>query len=127
MTGGGVLIDSFAWLEILKGSDRGLSALYQVMRSERRCTSVLSLYKIRYRVEQIRDAKTTEKYLSTIETNTELLHVNDRIARAAGDLQLPGRTLSTVDRLLLATARIHNLKLITGDSHFSGLEDAIMV
>ena len=127
MTGGGVLIDSFAWLEILKGSDRGLSALYQVMRSERRCTSVLSLYKIRYRVEQIRDAKTTEKYLSTIETNTELLHVNDKIARTAGDLQLPGRMLSTVDRLLLATARIHNLKLLTGDSHFSGLEDAIMV
>jgi predicted nucleic acid-binding protein len=127
MTGPGLLIDSFAWLEILKGSDRGLSALCQVMKSERRCTSVLSLYKIRYRVEQIRDPKTTDKYLSTIETNTELLHVNDRIARVAGDLQLPGRMLSTVDRLLLATARIHNLKLLTGDAHFSGLEDAIMV
>jgi predicted nucleic acid-binding protein len=127
MTGPGLLIDSFAWLEILKGSDRGLSALYQVMKSERCCTSVLSLYKIRYRVEQIRDAKTTDKYLSTIETNTELLHVNDRIARVAGELQLPGRMLSTVDRLLLATARIHNLQLLTGDSHFRGLEDAIMV
>jgi predicted nucleic acid-binding protein len=127
MTGPGLLIDSFAWLEILKGSDRGLSALYQVMKSERCCTSVLSLYKIRYRVEQIRDAKTTDKYLSTIETNTELLHVNDRIARVAGELQLPGRMLSTVDRLLLATARIHNLQLLTGDSHFRGFEDAIMV
>jgi predicted nucleic acid-binding protein len=127
MTGPGVLIDSFAWLEILKGSERGLSALYQVMKSERRCTSVLSLYKIRYRVEQIRDAKTTERYLSTIESNTELLHVNDRIAREAGELQLPGHPLSTVDRLLLATARIHDLKLLTGDPHFSGLDDAIMV
>ena len=127
MTAPDVLIDSFAWLEILKGSERGLSAMYQVLKSERRCTSVLSLYKIRYRIEQIRDPKTTDRYLSTIETNTELLHVNDRIARVAGEMQLPGHPLTTVDRLLLATARTHDLKLLTGDPNFSGLDDAIMI
>ena len=127
MSAPGVLIDSFAWLEILKGSERGISALFQVMKNERRCTSVLSLYKIRYRIEEIRDPKTTDRYLSTIETNTELLHVNDRIAREAGEMRLPGHPLTTVDRLLLATARIHDLKLLTGDLHFNGLDDVIMI
>ena len=127
MSAPGVLIDSFAWLEILKGSERGISALFQVMKSERRCTSILSLYKIRYRIEQIRDPKTTDRYLSTIETNTELLHVNDTIAREAGEMHLPGHPLTTVDRLLLATARIHDLKLLTGNLHFYGLDDVIMI
>jgi len=33
--------------------------------------------------------------------------------------------MGAVDCLILATARIHNLKMLTGDKHFNGLEETI--
>jgi hypothetical protein len=29
--------------------------------------------------------------------------------------------------MILATARIHNLKVLTGDMHFKGLEETILI
>ena len=54
-----------------------------------------------------------------------------RIAVAAGRIKAgqkrAGSGMGAVDCLILATARIHHLKILTGDRHFTGLEETIDV
>jgi predicted nucleic acid-binding protein len=57
-----ILVDSFAWLELFQGSGKGKRFL-QILKENRGgiYTSVLNLYEIRYRVEELKDAKTADK------------------------------------------------------------------
>lgn len=121
-----LLVDSFAWLEILKGSERGKKALYMVNKSEKVFTSVLNLYELRYRIEQIRDKKTANEYIKTIKSYTKVIDIGEEIALKGSLIRLEHK-MSDVDSLILATARIHNLKILTGDKHFEGVNDVVNV
>jgi predicted nucleic acid-binding protein len=54
-----------------------------------------------------------------------------QIAIAAGTIRTgqkkKGNGMGAVDCMILATARIHNLKVLTGDMHFKGLEETILI
>lgn len=123
MVGKPILIDSFAWLEILKGTERGRHALEIINSREKRCTSVLNLYELRYRIEQLRDAPTTLEFLETIRVQCDVIPVDESIALIAGQVKMQFPSLGAVDCLLLATAKVHHLLLVTGDQHFRGMDD----
>jgi predicted nucleic acid-binding protein len=57
MNASNILVDSFAWLEVLNGSDRGKIAPAVMKESNKVFTSVLNIYEIKYGIEQngIRD------------------------------------------------------------------------
>jgi predicted nucleic acid-binding protein len=122
MEGNPILIDSFAWLEILKGTARGRHALEIIRSSEKRFTSVLNLYELRYRIEQLRDAGTAMEFLTAIQAQCGIVPVDETIALAAGEVKIRHSALGAVDCLLLATATVHHLHLVTGDHHFKGME-----
>ncbi len=121
-----ILVDSFAWLEILKGSDRGKNALDAIKRSNDVFTSVLNIYEIKYRIEQIRDEETADDYIKTLKSHTKVLNVDEEIATEGARVRLKHK-LGAVDSLLLATARVHGLKILTGDMHFEGMDEAVMI
>ncbi|MDY6964976.1 MAG: tetratricopeptide repeat protein [Halobacteriota archaeon] len=122
----GVLIDSFAWLEILKGSKRGKSALEIIDRSEKSFISVLNLYELRQLIEEIKDEKTAEEYIRTIKSHTRVLDIDEEIALKAAMIKSEHK-MSDIDALILATARVHNLKILTGDETFKGIDEAVLV
>ena len=69
--------------------------------------------------------------MATILTHAEVIPVDTQIAILAGSIKTGqkkmGSEMSAVDCLILATARIHNLKVLTGDKHFNGLEETILI
>lgn len=121
-----ILVDSFAWLEILAGSDRGRNALSVIKESGGIFTSVLNIYEIKYRIEQIRDEETADEYIKTVKTHTNVLNIDEEIALSGARIRLE-IGMSAVDSLILATARIHDLSVLTGDRHFAGLDEAVMI
>ncbi|MBN1762785.1 MAG: type II toxin-antitoxin system VapC family toxin [Methanomicrobia archaeon] len=121
-----ILVDSFAWLEILQGSERGRAALNLIRQSEKVFISVLNLYELRYRIEQLKDEQTANEFLKTIQVHAKTINVDDEIALQGAQLKLK-YGLGAIDSLLLATARVHNLKLLTGDKHFETMPDAILI
>lgn len=120
------LVDSFAWLEILQGSERGNTALSIMKRSEQIFTSVLNLYELRYRIEQLKDEQTAIEYIKTIQIHAKTINMDEEVALQGAQLKIE-YGLGAVDCLLLATARLYNLKLLTGDMHFAAVPDAIMI
>ncbi|ATZ60650.1 MAG: PIN domain-containing protein [Methanosarcinales archaeon Met12] len=74
-----ILIDSFAWLELFQGSVTGRKVLHILKENAGQIyTSVLNLYEIRYRVEEIRDAKTADEFVKTVENHAKSLDVPER-------------------------------------------------
>lgn len=126
MSIGPLLIDSFVWLEVLQGSDRGRSAIRQMKRSSELHTSVVNLYEVSYRIRQLRDDTVAEEVISNIVTNTLIHPVDQEIALAAAPLRIT-HGYGAVDALYHATAVIHGLTILTGDGHFRGIEGAILI
>jgi PIN domain nuclease of toxin-antitoxin system len=75
MSTSSILVDSFAWLDMLKGSERGKNALDVIKRSNDVFTSVLNIYEVKYRIEQIRDEETANDYIKTVKSHTKILNI----------------------------------------------------
>ena len=127
----GILIDTYAWIEIFRDSLWGRKALDCIEKSSSCFVSVLTLYELQYRLGDLYGEEKTEALLATITANAEVLPVDSRIAVAAGRIKAgqkrAGSGMGAVDCLILATARIHHLKILTGDRHFAGLLETIDV
>ncbi len=126
MNASNILVDSFAWLEILNGSERGEIALSVIKESNKVFTSVLNIYEIKYRIEQIRDEEIANDCITTIRSHTNVLNIDEEIALAGARIRLEHK-MGAVDSLILATAILHDLKVLTGDQHFEGMAEAVMI
>lgn len=127
----GLLIDTYAWMEIFSGSAWGERALALLENQSPQAISVLTLYELQYRLEHLYGEEKTASLLATVVANTEVLPVDSRIAVDAGKIKAgqkrAGSSMGAVDCLILATARAYRLKILTGDRHFAGFEETIDV
>ena len=123
---GSILIDSSAWLEIFKGTPDGKRALEIIEMSDDVFTSVLNLYELNKLIGDIEGEKGSEDYLNTIKTHTNVVGIDEKIALNAAVIRLEYQ-ISDIDALILATARVHNLKILTFNQSFNGIEEALMI
>ena len=121
-----ILVDSFAWLELFQGSVVGGKVLRILKENAGQIyTSVLNLYEIRYRVEEIRDAKTADEFVKTVENHAKSLDVTRKIAIEASRTKSKMKRMGAVDCVVLASARVHGLTVLTGDPHFDDVKGVI--
>lgn len=127
----GILIDTYAWMEIFSGSEWGGRALACLERYSPQVISVLTLYELQYRLSGLYGEEKTAALLATITAHAEVLPVDSQIAILAGSIKAgqkrAGSAMGAVDCLLLATARANRLKILTGDRHFAGFEETVKV
>ncbi|HOT03956.1 MAG TPA: PIN domain-containing protein [Methanolinea sp.] len=121
-----LLIDSFIWLEIVQGSEKGKQALEIMDGAEAIHTSVVNLYEVSYRLRTLRDEATAHDLITTISSHAIIHPVDREIALAAAPLRLL-HGYGAVDALYHATAEVHNLEMLTGDQHFRDIERAILI
>ena len=123
-----ILVDSFAWLELFQGSKKGEKVLRILKENIGQVyTSVLNLYEIKYRVVEIKDINTANEFIKTIESHTNILDVTKDIAMKASEIKLGRKKMGAVDCIVLASARINGLKILTDDPHFDDVEEAVKV
>lgn len=127
----GILIDTYTWIEIFRNSPWGRQALECIEQNSPLAVSVLTLYELQYRFNDLYGEEKTGSFIATILTHAEVIPVDMQIAVAAGTIRTgqkkKGNGMGAVDCMILATARIHNLKVLTGDMHFKGLEETILI
>lgn len=127
----GILIDTYAWIEIFRNSLWGRQALECIEQNSPLAISVLTLYELQYRFNDLYGKEKTRSFIATILTHAEVIPVDMQIAITAGTIRIvqkkEGNGMGAVDCMILATARIHNLKIMTGDKHFNGLEETIIL
>ena len=75
--------------------------------------------------------RTFEEDIAFITSRTSIASVDRETALLAGELNHERketvRNWGMADSIILATARIASAKVVTGDKHFEGLSDAIIV
>ena len=123
------VIDSYAWIEYFKGTKSGGRARPYI-EGDRAATSTVTLAELRekYLREEWLSFDTDLKFISA---RTFIAPVDRAIGLLAGELnhvrKESVRDWGMADSVVLATARNASAKVVTGDRHFEGLHDVILV
>ena len=124
------LIDTWAWIEYLKGSPAGEIAAAIIQDENNDCyTSSVCIAEIssKYLRENL-DPLVAENAINNL---TKVIDVDAAIAASAGkvhaDLRKKISNLGLTDAIIIATAKKFGLKIVTGDKHFKEISNAVLI
>ncbi len=124
-----ILLDSFAIIELMKGSPLGAKVKQIFQQSGDAFTTSANLYEVKYRLEEISGPKAAEDAIEETLVSVESIAIDNKIALRASALKkkFAGRKIGAIDFFVLATAEEFNLKIVSGDPHFKGLANVIFI
>ena len=123
------VIDSYAWIEYFRGTEAGSHARPYI-ESDSAATSTLTLAELKEKY--LREKwPSFEEDSDFITARTALTPVDSSIAVMAGEINHKRKKIKSdwgmADSIILATARTVSGKVVTGDPHFEGLSDAVLI
>lgn len=116
--------DSWAWVEYFRGSRVGAVVKDLLEGKEVLFTPAVCLAEIK--AKYLREGHDPADRLRFIKSRTSIIDVDITVAEAAADLKVL-QGLHMVDSLVLASARARNTELLTGDKHFRGIANVLML
>ena len=124
------VIDSWAWIEYFDGTDAGSRVKEYVENKDNIIfTTNVSLAEIVSKF--LRRHHDPQDAINGIDTLSNVLSLDYETAIFAGELHAEIKShikdFGLADAFTLATARKQKAKIITGDSHFKGFPEAIMI
>ena len=130
-----IVIDTYAWIELLIGSERGNKVKELIENAEEVYTpSTVLAETARKFLREGTDEKTINTWLEIITTASVITQIDSATALEAAKCQLElsqqakiskQNTPNLFDAIVYATARINQCKIITGDEHFKNLPETI--
>ncbi len=123
------VIDSYAWIECFRGSKAG-DTVRPYVEGDQAATSAITLAELKEKY--LREGRPSfQEDSEFMVTRTLIVPIDHELATLAGELNYARkktvRDWGMADSLVLATARKASAKVVTGDNHFKGLQDAIIV
>jgi len=123
------VIDSYAWIEYFRGTEAG-SHVRPYIEGDSAATSTLTIAELKEKY--LREKwRSFEEDLDFIAARTALTTVDRSIAVMAGEINHKRKQIKRdwgmADSIVLATARTVSAKVVTGDPHFEGLSDVILI
>lgn len=124
------VIDSHAWIEYFVGSGRG-NEVKKILESNKNdiFTSIITIAEVvSVTKRENRDAE--EKYNDIINLS-KIYFISLEFAKEAGilhaELRKKIKDFGLADAFILLTARKLNAKILTGDPHFKGFKEAMLI
>ena len=121
-----VLIDSWTWIEYWRGGIHSERAAEYIEGSETAVLSAVNLVEIFFWVLRHYDEKRAVEKRDTLRRRCFLIPLDETVAVDAAKTKRNLR-LSLADSIILATARAHDAKLVTGDKDFKSLPDILYI
>jgi predicted nucleic acid-binding protein len=124
------VIDAWAWVEYLIGSEFGARVNEILSQEETEIfTCAITLAEVISKAARMgRDAKAAYALLSG---NSQVVNADEELSLEAGLLQFEMRKMvkdfGLADAYVLATARKLKSKILTGDPHFKGIKEAVLI
>ncbi|MEK6850459.1 MAG: type II toxin-antitoxin system VapC family toxin [Nanoarchaeota archaeon] len=113
------VIDSYAWIEYFRGTVKGEIAK-KFIEGGKAVTSAISVAELSEKYN--RENKDLENDLNFILSQTKLVDLSKEIAVLAGKINFENKkkmkNWGMADAIILATANLFNVKVVTGDEHF---------
>ena len=121
-----ILLDSWVWIEIFKGTAVGIRLAEQMRKTpgENVFTTSANLFEVCYRIKEDYGEEKAKQLQAFIENRSTVLSVDKTVALTAVEIRLK-EGLRAIDAFTLAAARLQQAKVFTGDEHFKGLKDVV--
>lgn len=130
-------MDSYAWVELFLGGQKGQRVRGIIAEADEVRTPDVVLAELsRKYLREKAEVSTVRSRLETITSASLVTPVGVDVAVKAGEafLELADRAAkqrrrapSLFDAIVLATARVHDSQVLTGDEHFEGLSETIPI
>jgi len=124
-----LVVDSWAWVEYLRGSEAGKRVDTRISQAGEVWTAVISLTEVvsKYRREKLSEQTAIEAIGSL--SKFELPSRNDAIeaGRIHAEVKTKSANFGLADAFVLQLARKVNCKVLTGDPDFKGLREAELI
>ena len=125
-----LVIDAYAWIEYLNGSEKGKKVaeivedeFNEVFTSTATISEVIS--------KTLHDGKDVEIALNYINNLSVVISVTKEIGNLAGQIHFQTKKkekeFGMLDAFVAATAKSINAKILTGDKHFKNFEEAVFI
>jgi predicted nucleic acid-binding protein len=130
-----IVIDTYAWIELLLGSEKGKKVVEILENAEEVYTpSIVLAETARKFLREGNDESTVAEWLDNINAASNITQIDITLGLEAAKCHLElsekakrskQNTPSLFDAIVLATARINQCKVLTGDEHFKDLPETI--
>ncbi len=121
-----VVFDSWAWVEVLKGTPIG-KRLWKHVQARRVVTPAFAVAEVACKMHREEGVKAADEFVASARIRTTIQPLDDDIAATAGQLLAHLRkrdaSASLADATMLATARRLGIPLISRDPCFKGFAD----
>jgi predicted nucleic acid-binding protein len=129
------VIDTYAWIEYFKGTTVGQVAKHYLEGNSSATPSIVILELERSLLRDIAEGNETKdgarkktEYVKSVSTIIDLTYESSiKAAQTDQEMRKKIKNWGMADSIVLATARNLNAKVVTGDEHFRGLADAVLI
>ena len=124
------VIDAHAWIEYLNGTEKGKKAaeIIEDDKSQNFTSSATVAEVVGKSLKENKDFNIALDYINNFST---LVNVTGELSILAGQIHFESKKKSKdfgmLDAFVVATAKKLNAKILTGDPHFKGFKEAVMV
>ncbi len=126
-------IDTYAWIEYFEGSVQG-NKVREILENENEheiFTPSIVLVELADAVAKGKIKINWDELVRFVKLNTKIIDIDDVVAKEAGiiknNLRKKHPDFGIIDAIVLATARINNSSLLTGDTHLLNEDDVISI
>ncbi|MGD6851580.1 MAG: PIN domain-containing protein [Candidatus Bathyarchaeia archaeon] len=123
------VIDAYAWIEYLDGSIKGKKVAQILEENDEIYTCAITIGEVVSKVARMgKDAKTAYDILLS---NSQIITADEELSLQAGlahcEMRKTQKDFGLADAYIIAAAKKLKSKILTGDPHFQGTKEAIMI
>lgn len=124
------IIDAYAWIEYLIGSKIG-EKVKSVLEAENSETYTCAITVAEVVSKTAQEGQNFEVAYDVLTSNSQVVCVDEEISKEAGvlhsEIRRTRKDFGLADAYVLAIARRSRLKIMTGDLHFKGVKEAVLI
>jgi len=124
------VIDAYAWVEYLVGSEAG-DKVRVVLEEENNEVYTCAVTVAEVVSKTARENRDFEAAYDILLSNSQVVNVDEEISKEAGmlhsEMRKTKRDFGLADAYVLAVAKRIKAKVLTGDLHFKGVKEAILI
>ena len=123
-----ILIDSYGWIEYFRreGNAEKYSRYIEAAHPSTHITPSVVLYEVYKKIKATDDESTALEKVGKIIDTTSVVNIDQEIALNAAEISLAAK-LPMADAMIKAIAELTDVKIVSGDPHFKGMNNVIFV
>jgi len=123
------VVDAYAWIEYLDGSEAGRKVNELVENNAETYTCALTVAEVISKAARM--GKDAQVAFDVLMSNSQVVCIDEELSLQAGllhcEMRKSVRDFGLADAFVLATARALGAKVLTGDPHFKTVKEAVLL